>query len=31
VFDYFNAVQRHHQAVKENPAAWMPWNYLSHS
>jgi hypothetical protein len=30
VFDYFNAVQRNHQAVKESPADWMPWNYLSH-
>ena len=29
VFDYFNAVQRNRQAVKENPADWMPWNYLS--
>ena len=31
VFDYFNAIQRHRQAVKKNPADWMPWNYLSNS
>jgi transposase len=27
-FDYLVAVQRHHPAVLEEPAAWMPWNYL---
>ncbi len=27
VFDYFNAIQRHRQAVKENPLLWLPWNY----
>ena len=31
VLDYFNAVQRNRQAVKENPGDWMPWNYLSNS
>ena len=27
VFDYFNAIQRNRQAVKENPLDWLPWNY----
>ena len=27
VFDYFNAVQRHHQAVKNNPMQWLPWHW----
>jgi transposase len=27
VFDYFNAIQRHSQAVKEQPEKWLPWNY----
>jgi hypothetical protein len=27
VFDYFNAIQRHSQTVKEQPGKWLPWNY----
>jgi hypothetical protein len=27
VFDYFNAIQRHRAAVKDNPEQWLPWNY----
>ena len=27
VFDYLVALQRHHERVAEQPAAWMPWNY----
>ena len=27
VFDYFNAVQRNSQQVKQNPMQWLPWNY----
>ena len=27
VFDYFNVIQRHSQAVKEQPEKWLPWNY----
>jgi len=27
VFDYFNAIQRHSQEVKEQPEKWLPWNY----
>ena len=27
VFDYFNAIQQHRQAVKEQPEKWLPWNY----
>ena len=27
VFDYFNAIQRHSQLVKEQPEKWLPWNY----
>jgi len=26
-FDYLNAIQRHQDAVKANPHAWLPWNY----
>jgi hypothetical protein len=26
-FDYLNAIQRHHDAAKTNPQAWLPWNY----
>ncbi len=26
-FDYLTELQRHAAEVKENPAAWMPWNY----
>ena len=26
-FDYLVALQRHHEAVAANPAAWMPWNF----
>jgi hypothetical protein len=26
-FDYLVALQRHHEAVAAEPAAWMPWNY----
>jgi transposase len=27
VFDYFVAVQNHHEAVKKAPELWLPWNY----
>jgi transposase len=27
VFDYFNVLQRHHEMVKQNPDAWLPWTY----
>ena len=27
-FDYLTELQRHADALKENPSAWMPWNYL---
>lgn len=27
VFGYLVALQRHHERVEEDPAAWMPWNY----
>jgi len=27
VFGYLVALQRHHEHVADNPAAWMPWNY----
>jgi transposase len=27
VFAYLVALQRHHQHVVDDPAAWMPWNY----
>lgn len=26
-FDYLVALQRHHRAVADHPAAWMPWTY----
>ena len=26
-FDYLTELQRHAAEVKENPSAWMPWNY----
>ncbi len=26
-FDYLTELQRHSEEVRENPAAWMPWNY----
>lgn len=26
-FEYLQAIQKNYQAVKANPAAWMPWNY----
>jgi hypothetical protein len=26
-FDYLVALQRHHEALLDNPADWMPWNY----
>ena len=29
VFEYLVALQRHHERVTEDPAAWMPWNYSS--
>lgn len=29
VFEYLNAIQRHRTAVKRDPLAWMPWNYLA--
>ena len=29
VFGYLVALQRHHERVAEDPAAWMPWNYSS--
>jgi hypothetical protein len=28
-FDYLTALQRHHKAVAEKPADWLPWNYQS--
>ena len=31
VFDYFNAIQRNSQAVKDNPMNWLPWNYTQNS
>ena len=31
VFDYFNAVQRNSQQVKQNPMQWLPWNYTENS
>jgi transposase len=27
VFDYFNAIQRHSQLVKDQPEKWLQWNY----
>ncbi len=29
VFGYLVALQRHHERVADDPAAWMPWNYSS--
>jgi hypothetical protein len=26
-FDYLTALQRHAEALRSNPQAWMPWNY----
>jgi transposase len=26
-FDYLNELQRHAEEPKQNPSAWMPWNY----
>jgi transposase len=26
-FDYLTELQRHSEELKENPSAWMPWNY----
>ena len=26
-FDYLTELQKHAGEIKENPAAWMPWNY----
>jgi len=26
-FEYLTQLQRHHQDIAEDPAAWMPWNY----
>lgn len=26
-FDYLTELQRHAEQVRQNPAAWMPWNY----
>jgi hypothetical protein len=26
-FDYLTELQRHAEELKQNPAAWMPWNY----
>ncbi len=31
VFDYFNAIQRHSQAVKEQPEKWLPWSYAENA
>lgn len=28
-FDYLTEIQRHAEEVKQNPDAWLPWNYLS--
>ena len=27
--EYLNALQRNSEALSQNPAAWMPWNYKS--
>lgn len=29
VFGYLVALQRHHERVAEDPAAWMPWSYTT--
>jgi len=26
-FDYLTALLRHARELKQNPSAWMPWNY----
>ena len=26
-FDYLTELQRHAAEIKQNPSAWMPWNY----
>jgi transposase len=26
-FDYLTELLRHNAALKQNPSAWMPWNY----
>lgn len=26
-FDYLIELQRHAKELRQNPAAWMPWNY----
>jgi len=26
-FDYLTELQRHAEELKQNPSAWMPWNY----
>jgi hypothetical protein len=26
-FDYLTELQRHAEQLKQNPSAWMPWNY----
>jgi hypothetical protein len=26
-FDYLTELQRHAEDLKQNPSAWMPWNY----
>jgi hypothetical protein len=26
-FDYLTELQRHPEELKQNPSAWMPWNY----
>jgi hypothetical protein len=31
VFDYFNAIQRNSAAVKNDPSAWLPWNYTKNN
>ncbi len=27
IYDYLVAIQKHRDAVKAHPAAWLPWNY----
>jgi len=26
-FEYLTMLQRHHEHVRKDPAAWLPWNY----
>jgi hypothetical protein len=26
-FDYLSELLRHAEEIKQNPSAWMPWNY----